>query len=50
MLAIVMTTPRDPNSVASLLNQFNEFIDVIQPALDTLSAELKTTVQEPLGR
>ena len=50
MLTIVMTTPQDPNSVASPLNQFNEFIDVIQPALDTLSAELRTTVQEPLGR
>ena len=50
MLTIVMTTPQDLTSVASLPNQFNELIDVIQPALDTLSAELKTTVQEPLGR
>ena len=50
MLTIVMTTPQDPTSVASPPNQFNEFIDVIQPALDTLSAELRTTVQEPLGR
>ena len=50
MLTIVVTTPQDPTSVASLPNQFNELIDVIQPALDTLSAEIKTTVQEPLGR
>ena len=50
MLTIVVTTPQDLTSVASLPNQFNELIDVIQPALDTLSAELKTTVQEPLGR
>ena len=50
MLTIVMTTPQDSTSVTSLPNQFNELIDVIQPALDTLSAELKTTVQEPLGR
>ena len=50
MLTIVVTTPQDPTSVASLPNQFNELIGVIQPALDTLSAELKTTVQEPLGR
>ena len=50
MFTIVVTTPQDPTSVASLPNQFNELIDVIQPALDTLSAELKTTVQEPLGR
>ena len=50
MLTIVVTTPQDPTSVASLPNQFNELIDVIQLALDTLSAELKTTVQEPLGR
>ena len=50
MLTIVVTTPQDPTSVASLPNQFNELIDVIQPALDTLSAELRTTVQEPLGR
>ena len=50
MLTIVVTTPQDPTSKASLPNQFNELIDVIQPALDTLSAELKTTVQEPLGR
>ena len=50
MMTIVMTTPQDPNSVACPPNQFNEFIDVIKPALDTLSAELRTTVQEPLGR
>ena len=50
MLTIVVTTPQNPTSVASLPNQFNELIDVIQSALDTLSAELKTTVQEPLGR